>query len=367
MLTTIFIFFVVLLVLVLAHEWGHFFSARRLGIGVEEFGFGFPPRLAAITKKGVKYSFNWLPLGGFVKLKGESGNNITDPDSFAVQKPWKRAVVLVAGVFMNLILAFVLLSIGFMTGMPVTVDDNEVAMARDVKIQVAAISPDSPAQAAGIQIGDVIIGLDGQQFRNLSELQAYIASHAESSLEIKLQRQGQILTTQAQPMVLPSVPERAVLGVSLLQTGIISYPWYEAIWRGAQATIIFTKEIILAFANLFRGLVVSRQVPADLTGPVGIAVIAGQAVEMGFAYILQFAALLSINLALINILPFPALDGGRLLFVVIEKIRRKPADAKIEALVHNIGFVLLMLLVVLITYRDLMRLSSGFFENIFGA
>src|SRR3989339_172506 len=367
MITTILIFFAILLVLVLAHEWGHFFAARRLKIGVEEFGFGFPPRLASVMHQGTKFSFNWLPLGGFVKLKGESGDNRIEPDSFAVQKPWRRAVVLVAGGGMNLVLAFVLLSTGFMIGVPVALDESEIAKAQDVKIVVEMVAVNSPAAQAGIKIGDAIISLDNQELATISEVQNYIAGHTDSPIELKLDRLGESINIQAQPTLLPEVPDRAVLGVSLLQTGVISYPWYQAIWHGARATVILTKEIVLAFVSLFRGLFIERQVPADLAGPVGIAVLTGQVVDLGFAYVLQFASLLSINLALINILPFPALDGGRLLFVIIEKIRRKATDAKTEAIVHNIGFAFLMILVVLITYRDVMRLSSGFFQNIFGA
>jgi len=367
MFTTILIFFVILLVLVLAHEWGHFFAARWLGIKVEEFGFGFPPRLASIERGGTKYSFNWLPLGGFVKLKGEAGTNRTDPDSFASKKPWRRSVVLVAGVAMNMVLAFCLLSLGFMIGVPTSLDESEIPKARDVKIQVVMVTPDSPAVKAGIEVGDAIVTLDGQVFTTLTQVQNYIATHTASPIAFELERLGKIKQLEAQPTFLPEVSDRAVVGVNLVQTGVLSYPWYKALWHGAKSTVFLTKEIFLAFGSLFRGLLVERHVPTDLAGPVGIAVLTGQVVNLGFAYVVQFAALLSINLALINILPFPALDGGRLLFVVIEKLRRKPNDAKVEALVHNLGFAFLMLLVVLITYRDIVRIGSGFFENLFGA
>jgi len=362
---TVIIFFVILLVLVLVHEWGHFFAARRFKIKVEEFGFGFPPRLTSFDKGGTKYSFNWLPLGGFVKLKGESGTNREDPDSFAVQKPWRRACVLVAGVAMNLVLAFVLLSTGFMVGVPTSLDESEIARAKDVKIQVMMVTPGSPAESVGVQVGDAIVKINGQSFATLSEVQNYIAEHANLPISIELERLGKHRTLEIKPTYLPEVPERAVIGVNLMQTGVLSYPWYQAFWYGAKATVFMTKEIVVAFSGLFRGLFVERRVPTDLAGPVGIAVLTGQVVDLGFAYVVQFAALLSINLALINILPFPALDGGRLLFVVLEKIRRKPADAQTEAMVHNIGFVILMILVILITYRDIVRLSSGFFRNFF--
>lgn len=367
MFITIIIFVLILLALVLVHEWGHFFAARRLGIGVEEFGFGFPPRLASLEHKGTRFSFNWLPLGGFVKLKGESGSNIQDADSFAAQKPWRRVIVLVAGVTMNIVLAFVLLSAGFMVGVPVSLEESQVSQAKDVKIQIAMISENSPAAQAGLAAGDAIISLNGEKLYSLSDIQNYIASHASAPIKVVYERLGEEKSVSVQPVFLPEVPDRAVMGVSLLQTGVLSYPWYEAIWNGAKSTVFLTKEIVFAFAGLFKSLFVNRQVPSDLSGPVGIAVLTGQVVDLGFAYIVQFAALLSINLALINILPFPALDGGRVLFVIIEKIRRKPTDAKVEALIHNLGFAFLMILVVLITYRDIVRLGTGFFDNILGS
>lgn len=367
MFITVIIFVLILLALVLVHEWGHFFSARRLGIGVEEFGFGFPPRLASINHRGTKFSFNWLPLGGFVRLKGESGENKNDPDSFANQKPWRRAIVLVAGVVMNMVLAFFLLSIGFMVGVPVSLTEAEVTRAKDVKIQIAYVSPDSPAALAGLKPGDTIISLDGASFSALADLQNYIGHQTNRQIDLVYERLGVTQTLSVQPQELPEIADRAVIGVSLVQTGVLTYSWYESIWHGAKSTYFLTKEILLAFAGLFKGLIISRQVPTDLSGPVGIAVLTGQVVDMGIAYVIQFAALLSINLALINILPFPALDGGRVLFLIIEKIRRKPTDTKVEALVHNLGFAFLMILVVLITYRDIVRLGSGFFDNILGS
>ncbi len=353
---TIIIFIALLLILVLAHEWGHFFAARRLGVGVEEFGFGFPPRAWSRVKNGVRYSLNWLPLGGFVKLKGENGGEESATDSFSVQKAWKRSTILVAGVGMNVVLAFVLLSIGFAVGTP-TVLENDAQLASDVKIVISQVLPDSPAAKVGVKAGDEIVTVNNEKFTTLSSLQNYLKQ--AGSVEVKLNREGKEVVVNTKPEILPSSGERRVLGVGLMQVGLVKYVWYEAVWRGAQATGFLLVEIARAFGNLISNLIVRGSVPSDIAGPVGIATMTGQVADLGWRYLLQFAALLSLNLAWLNILPFPALDGGRLLFVIIEKIRGKVNNQKIEAIAHQIGFGLLMLLVLAITYRDLVKLGKG--------
>ncbi len=363
MLLTILAFIAILLALVLVHEWGHFFAARRLGIGVEEFGFGFPPRAACLVRGGVRYSLNWLPLGGFVRLKGEQGGN-TDPDSFGAQSAWCRAVVLLAGVSMNVVLAFLLLTIGFASGVPSVVEDADLAVARDVFVQVTDVAPGSPAAAAGIVVGDRVLQLDSQRISTTSDVQDYVRQHAGVPVAVTVGKHGEQRTISVTPQVLAESNGRAVMGVSLLRTGLIRYPWYQAAWRAAGATLRLTWEIIRAFGLLVYNLVVQRQVPADLAGPVGIAVLTGEVVSLGWTYILQFAALLSLNLAIINVLPFPALDGGRLLFVAIEKLRGSPVDSRTEALVHNIGFTFLMLLVLAVTYHDFAQLGGSLWGGI---
>jgi regulator of sigma E protease len=363
MFTTIIVFIVILAILVLAHEIGHFISARKLGVAVEEFGFGFPPRLWSKKSGETTYSINWIPIGGFVRLKGEGGED-KSPGSFAAQPAWKRAVILVAGVTMNIALTFVLFSFGFGIGFPTVVTDEQIPQARDVKIQIISLAPDSPATQAGLEVGDSILSLDGKNVTTLTELQKYIGTKAGVSIAVTYERDKKTFTKDIAPVVLSQVKDRAVLGVSLMQTGTISYSWYQAIWQGAVATANLSKEIVLAFGNLFKNLIISHEVPKDISGPVGIAVLTGEVVQLGFIYVLQFAALLSLNLAIINILPFPALDGGRLLFVIIEKIRRKPNNERIEAIVHRIGFSLLMILIILVTYRDVMRFGGSFLGNI---
>lgn len=360
MIITILAFIGILLVLVLVHEWGHFFAARKLGVAVEEFGFGFPPRAFGFWRGKTLYSLNWLPLGGFVKLKGEAGQN-RESDSFIVQKAWRRTIILVAGVFMNVVLAFVLLSSSFVIGYPTIINGEQLGSAKDVKVQILTVQEKSPAASAAIQPGDVLDSLDGVKITSLPDAQNYIQA-ATKPIAVGLIRDNEPLRVEVTPVATPESNGRAVLGVGLAQTGIISYPWYEAIWLGAKETVYLLGAILSGFGALLHSLFAEARVPQDLSGPVGIAVLTGKVVNLGWIYVVQFAALLSLNLAIINILPIPALDGGRLLFVIIEKLRGKANDEKTEAIAHQIGFLLLMLLVLAVTYRDLARFGGGFME-----
>jgi len=364
MAVTIIVFILILLALVLAHEWGHFYAARKAGVRVNEFGFGFPPRLFGFKKGETLYSINLLPLGGFVKLKGEQGEDREEPDSFVHQSASRRAVILVAGVLMNVILAWVLLTIGFSAGIPTVVDDETKPVARDVKIQILQVLPDSPAAQAGIEPGDTIATINGYDFISLQVMQDFIAGHKDNPLHFGIERGDQILEKDATPILLPTSGERAVIGVALIQTGTVTYPWYEAIWEGAKATWWLIYGTVAGFVMIIGNLIQGQGAGVEVAGPVGIAVLTGQVVSLGWLFVLQFAALLSVNLAIINILPFPALDGGRLLFVVIEKIRRKPNNDRVEAIVHTLGFAVLMLLVLVITYKDISRLGINLWQNV---
>lgn len=361
---TLIAFIAVLAILVLAHEWGHFTAARRLGIAVEEFGVGFPPRLTSFLRGSTRYSINLLPLGGFVKLKGEGGEAREELDSFAAQKPWRRAVVLVAGVGMNIVTAWVLLSLSLVIGVPTALSDAEVTHASDVAIQVIGVAPGSPADNAGIITGDSIKKADNVPINRIGELQNYLRGRSGQPVSLTLDRAGQSLSVIATPTILDGSAGQPAIGVSLVHSGMLRYPWYTAVARGAQDTWNLTGQILSAFGHLFRDLIIRGSVPQDIAGPVGIAVLTGQVVELGFIYLLQFTALLSLNLAIINIFPFPALDGGRLLFVVLEKLRRKPVSQRVEGLAHQIGFSILIALVLIVTYRDIVRLGGGFFSSL---
>lgn len=399
MILTIIAFVVILGILVLVHEIGHFVAAKRSGVRVFEFGIGFPPRICGLQRvvkidengnqkkswkvvwgkhkmsdeedpnanKNTVYSINWFPIGGFVRLKGESGEEADASDSLASKPGWRRALVLSAGVLMNYILCIVLIAIGYMIGLPQALEGlPDDAQVRDKKIQVVSVLDNSPAQSAELQIGDAVISLDGKELASINEIQGYVDQKIDTSVGLVVKRGQEEINKEIRPTRLEETG-RGGLGVGLIETGVISYPVHTAIWKGTETTLVLTKAIVVAFAGLIKDLLVVRQVTVDVAGPVGIAVMTGQVARMGFIYLLQFTALLSVHLAIINILPIPALDGGHLLFLLIEKIRRRPLSQKIEAALNNGFFLLLMLLILVVTVRDVAKFSDkfvGLWENI---
>jgi regulator of sigma E protease len=430
MFLTVILFILVLSLLVFFHELGHFITAKKLGMKVDEFGFGFPPRFFGLVREKVEekqlvneteevtiisspltslskgegkiitdviqdvvevkaktkwkfiwgskeqhpeqtiYSINWIPLGGFVKIHGEAGDLKNDPRSFSNRPVWQRFIVLVAGVFMNFVFAAALLSVGFAIGLPSSVDDSISPSAKlsNEKIQIMTIAPGSAAESVGLQVGDEVLSLDDKIFTTAESARDYIKGRGEESIKFLLQRGEEKISITATAQALPSTNE-VMVGVGLIKTALISFPWYLAVVKGFEATIVFSWEVILAFGNLLWNLIVHHSVSVDLAGPVGIAVMTGQAAAMGIIYLIQFAAILSINLAVINILPFPALDGGRLLFLIVEKIRGRAANEKFETTVHNLGFVLLLLLVAMVTFNDVARFGGqiiGVIKNLIG-
>ncbi len=358
MIATLLVLVIVLSLLVFVHEFGHFVTAKLSGIKVEEFGFGFPPRIAGFKRGETVYSVNWIPLGGFVKIKGESGGDAHERDSFSSRKPWQRAVILCAGVAMNVVLAWFLLTVGYLIGLPQVAEDLPAgARVANAKIQIYSVLKNSPADMAGFQTGDALIAVDGKLISGVEDFRAYTASHEGVPVAVSVSRDGASIEQPVVPKKLSETGQPGI-GIAIVKTGLVSYPFYLAPIEGADATISFVREIFVAFYGLFRDLFTSRAVSVEFSGPVGIAVLTAEMVKLGFRYLLQFTALLSVNLAVINILPLPALDGGRVLFLVIEKLRGRAVSARIENMTHNIGFALLMLLVLVITYQDVVKFGD---------
>ncbi len=376
MITTIIIFLLVLSLLVFVHELGHFVSARKLGVRSEEFGFGFPPRVFGLYKsdngkwkkvwgnKKVEdnvdtiYSINAIPLGGFVKIKGQDGDEKQASDSFASKKSWKRGVILSSGVIMNIVLAAVLISIGLMIGFPQAIDKNNLPKSikvSDEKIQVTQVLKDYPADLAGIKASDVILSINENEIKSEEDVQKYIAE-TEGEVILKISRNNEVQDLN----IIPKTEEggKKIIGIGFSQTAVIKYPWYQAIWEGIKMTGYLLWAIIFSLYELIRNLIVGQSASVDVAGPIGIADLTGQMARMGLIYLIQFTALLSLNLAVINILPFPALDGGRLLFLLIEKIKGKPVKQTVEAIFHNLGFILLMALVAWVTLKDIIKLFN---------
>ncbi|MBP9751711.1 MAG: RIP metalloprotease RseP [Candidatus Moranbacteria bacterium] len=366
---TIVLFFLLLGLLVFVHELGHFLTAIRNGIAADEFGFGFPPRLAGMYKDKATgkwkfvagnadvhpdttiFSLNWIPFGGFVRIRGEDQNASIEPDSFAGKSAWIRVKVLGAGVFMNFVLAWVLLSTVLMLGFPQPITNENRERAGKADIQILGVAKESPAERMGIRPGDHVLSVDGKTVRTLEEAKSAIDEKRGSEIALGIDRFGEELTLRGTPR--KATPEgEGALGVSFAETAVISYPWYEAPVRGAQATYNTTTAILSALGGIVKNIFVGEKAGVDVTGPVGIVVMTKQMSDLGIPYLLQFAAILSINLGIFNILPFPGLDGGRILFILIEKIKGSPVKETVEQWSHTVGFLLLLLLMVLVTIKD---------------
>lgn len=377
MFLTIIVFILILGLLIFVHEFGHFIMAKRAGIKVEEFGFGFPPKIFGIKKGETVYSLNLFPIGGFVRIYGEMGLDSErarqkkgkpkkskkqpkkDKERAFYNKPVKtRAKITAAGVIMNLFLAAFILGIGHWLGLPTIIEDNEAIDSAKARIQVTQVSFDSPAAQVGIKIGDTIkqLTISNKQLtiNKVKEVQEFVKAHKGEEITVVIQRGDEILEKTLIPRVSPPPGEES-LGIGLARTSIVSYPWYRALIMGIVSTVNLIWAMITILADLLWRLVATGHLAVEVAGPVGIFSLTGQAAQLGFIYILQLTALLSINLAIINLLPFPALDGGRLLFLAIEKIKGSPVSQKIERIAHTTGFVILVLLMIAITWRDMVR------------
>jgi regulator of sigma E protease len=349
---TIIIFLFVLLLVVVVHEAGHFFAAKQMGMRVREFAFGFPPRLFGIKRGETTYSFNAIPLGGYVSIDGENGNTSGEPDTklFTNKTKLAQAWVLFAGPLMNIVLAFVLLSISFMVGYNNDADSNGT-------VAILSINKNSPAEIAGIKPGDKIksiykngnteeiINPDVEIFQNLIQTGEVIT--------VNILRDGKNKTFDIKPELIDSSYR---IGVSLGKLDAQKLGFFAAIKQGFNSTLDFTWGTISGFAKIIGSLFTGSDIKANLTGPIGIAREVGTASIFGFAYLLSFVSIISINLGVLNLFPFPALDGGRLLFLLIEKIKGSPIKAKTSNIVNIAGFGILILLMIIVTIKDVIRL-----------
>lgn len=385
---TILIFILILGALVFVHELGHFLMAKVFGVRVDEFALGFPPRLFAWKPKGSEttYALNLLPLGGYVKIFGENPDeaSLKGPEkkrSLANKPKYAQMLVLVAGIVANILFGWLLISGAFMIGLPVSVTDSYADAVQDPETVVREVVPGSPAAAAGFLPGDVlvyleatpevpgnVVGIDGHTPKEVlrgsgvtpASVRRLIGFHPDEPISVLVKRLGktQAATGNAFLEVTPQVNTegRATIGIVMDEVGILRLPWHRALWEGiffTKAIVVTTAEQIVSFlGQVFTGKADINQV----SGPVGIASQVGVAREMGVPYLLSFTAFISINLALLNLVPFPALDGGRMLFVCIEAIIRRPIKPIVANWLNGFGFVLLILLMVVIAYHDIVKL-----------
>jgi regulator of sigma E protease len=366
MLITILIFLIILSVLVLIHEAGHFVTAKILKIKVEEFGFGLPPRIYGKKFGETIYSINWLPIGGFVKLYGEDEAGAGKPSfkikssklkvkdenrAFFARPVWQRAVVVVAGVLMNFLLAVGILSFLFsFVGVPVGGD----------KVIITQIVKGSPAETAGLKVGDTVEYINSIKITNPTQLVSYTKERLGQKLILKVQTKNNKEETLEITPRIQYPKDQGPMGVAISQdVKIVKYPWFKAPFVGTWEALKQSWLIISGLGSLFTMLITKGAVPQGIAGPVGIAQLTGQFVDLGPYALLSFVALLSLNLAILNILPVPALDGGRLFFILIEGITGKKVNQKVEGYAHAIGMAVLLTLIALITLHDLIRIFTG--------
>jgi regulator of sigma E protease len=361
MFTGLLIFFLILSLVIFIHELGHMLAAKSSGVLVEEFGLGLPPRAVTLFKKGeTEYTLNWLPIGGFVRLYGENGEmnaEIPDKRAFWAQPIWRRATILLAGVFMNFVLGTVLFGAVYTyLGIPTASEE----------VLIAGLETGSPAEVAGVKLEDRLLRLEinGEQLEVTSSETAvtWLYQYAGEDVLVTVVREGEEIQL---PVSLRLDPDRTqgVLGVVLDDTQLVHYPlWqmpFRGMWFGLREALAWGREILNGLGDLVISLVVGRRVPEGLAGPVGIYNISRQAAEQGIIVLLRFVGVLSINLAILNALPIPALDGGRLVFLAIEAVTRRKVAVRLESYVNTAGMILLLTFMAVITFNDLANLGLG--------
>jgi regulator of sigma E protease len=347
MILTIVVGIIVLSVLIIIHELGHFITAKVAGVQVEEFGIGFPPRLYGRKWGETLYSINWIPFGGFNKLAGEVDPSV--PRGLARRSYGIRLLVLSGGIIMNLLLPFVLLSVAYMV--PHDIVEGQVV--------VEEVSPDSPAEMAGIKAGDTIISINDKEVKSVGDLSRYIQLNLGNEIDVTVEHADATTeTVTLTPRWRPPEGEGSVGVLSRTVDAVIvseSYPPWEAIPLGTRSCI----EVLVLYKNGIIGLILGT-IPFTPAGPVGIVQVTGEVAHSGISPVLELTAFISIAIAITQLIPFPALDGGRILFVLLEWVRRgKRVSPKTEGIVHSIGFLILLGLLVLITYQDIARWISG--------
>ena len=406
----ILIFLIILVVLVISHEFGHFIVAKKSGIRVDEFSFGFPPKLFGKKIGETTYNFNAIPFGGYVKIYGENGeeetdeinkeentvkeeiiitdtiektitdegvsiketitetdiidNKIEDKDksrSFVNKPKYIQALVLVAGIVMNLLVAWLLFTVGYMSGLPTSVSGApKGAVVTDQAMTITSVLADSPAKKAELKTGDKISKMASGKdvLENPSDTDSvinFVKSHGNKEINITYVRASEVKDV----VVTPKISETSgvpIIGISMDMIGKLNLPIHKAVWEGLKLTWHVTEGTAVGFYTLIRDAIMGKGSMDALTGPIGIVGVVGDAREFGFIYLLSFTALISVNLAVINLIPFPALDGGRLLFLLIEKIKGSRIKPIVANWANTIGFGILMLLMAVITFHDIVKL-----------
>jgi regulator of sigma E protease len=361
---SILLFLAVLFVLVLVHELGHFAVAKWTGMRVDEFGIGFPPKLFGIKRGETEYTFNLFPIGGFVKIAGEdavlTGEGSADTEAFTSKSKWAQSAVLVAGVTMNILFAWLLIALAFGIGVQTSVSEKDAS--RDAVLAITNVLPGSPAEKASLSSGAVIkeVSVQGDALDTLTPtaFSSFVASHRGEAITLSYSLGGEMRIVQITPEIgiITDKPDQPAVGVALTQIDTVSRSFVDSILDSAVYVGKALRDITAGIVKLAVDAVMMRADFSQVAGPVGIVGLVGEASAFGLTSLLMFTAFISLNLAVINIFPFPALDGGRLLFVCIEVIKGSPIKAQYSAVLNTVGFVLLLILMVAVTWNDIARL-----------
>lgn len=362
---SVILFFVVLFVLILVHEWGHFIVAKKTGMRVDEFGIGFPPKMFGIKKGETEYTINWLPIGGFVRIFGENADEVKDAEAstdanraFSARPKWAQTLVLIAGVTMNILFAWFLFAVTFMVGVPSAVDESVAT--KEAELYIAGTVVDSPASSipAGARVVSLSAGEEMLDRLTPTGFSDFVVAHVPEPVMVTYEYSNETKTVELTAVqgLSDENPEKYLVGASLALVEIEKLNPLDA----AITAVGATKDSLVGIAGgLYTLVVQSIQGEADysqIAGPIGIVGLVGDAAAFGLTSLLTFTAIISLNLAVINLLPFPALDGGRLLFVFIEAIIRKPIPPVWAARVNLGGFAVLMLLMIAVTFNDILKL-----------
>ncbi|MEA1960027.1 MAG: RIP metalloprotease RseP [Bacillota bacterium] len=342
---TVLLTLLVIAVLILVHEWGHFRVARRIGIPVYEFSLGFGYKLYSTKYNGVEYSLRLIPLGGYVRMAGEEPGDMEDPNGFSARTPLEKIRVAFAGPFMNFVAAIFIFIYSFaVIGVAQPIDEAVIG----------EVLPGKPAELAGLQSGDRIMAVDSTNVGTWEEFVTMIRQQTSGEeITITINRDGIEKDLALKPIV------NETSGIPMI--GVYSKVEFEkqnilnSIKYGFIQTYQMTMLLLSGLGMMFSGAVSS----SDLAGPVGIASMVGEAARGGLVYLLNFTAFLSINLGILNLLPIPALDGSRIVFAIVELVRRRPLNPEKEGMIHWFGFLFLMALIVFATYNDILRLIRG--------
>ncbi len=347
------------------HEFGHFVIAKKFGVRVEEFGIGYPPRLFGKQFGDTLYSVNLVPLGAFVKIYGEEGG-VDDYRSFSGLAIWKRVLIVLGGVIAFWLASIVIFSIVFLIGASVPVNDQDVAGFTDTSVTVMKVESGSPADAAGLQPGDELLEVKSMRYESaqagpevlpinkVSDFQSFVKAHESEQLELLIERRGEQMRLPISPRVNP--PEgQGPTGIVLERFANIikKVPWYQAPFYGTVYTAKVTWQVLVGIWDVVVNMFTGKGMPggAELAGPVGITIFLARAVDYGIGFFLYFIGSISVLLAIFNLFPIPALDGGKLVFLTIEKIKGRPVSERVEQTLTIFFFVLLISMSLFITIK----------------